>query len=964
MSGLMYGAGSSGSGSGAGDREKSNFSIDAASETSFVQFFKSMPEQSDGTIRLFDRQEFYSAHGQDAILVATTVFRTLSVVKYIGAGGSKNGLPSVTLSIAAAKAFLREALTSKQMRVEIWKGGGKRTNQWQLDVHASPGNLQGVEDLLFMHSDMTSSPIVMALRLRSADGVPQVGAAFADATNRTLGVAQFADTDLFSNVESLLIQLGVKECLLPSDKNDPDLQRLWGVVDRCGVIITERKTGDYNSGNIEPDLSRLLKEDASSATLPEFSLKIGMSSMSALLTYLGLLHDETNFGQYSIRTHDLSQYLRLDASAVRALSLFNEAGQGAGNRQMSLHGLLNKCKTSQGTRLLAQWLKQPLVNLHEIRKRHDLVEIFVEDSMSRQTIQSEYLRLMPDLHRISKKFQKGVASLEDVVRVYQAILRLGDLAQSLEDADCPTPQGRQVLQDMFAKPMRSFEESLGKLAEMVEATLDLNELDQHNFVIKPDFDDKLKSIKEKLDIVRDELDEQHRLAAKDLKLDVDKKLHLENHSSYGYCLRVTRTESGAIKNKKGYTEIATIKGGVYFTTSKIRNLSESFSALSDQYSTQQSGLVKDVINIAASYCPPLEELNVVIAALDVILSFAHVSANAPAPYVRPKLTEMGQNANLKVEAARHPVLEVQEDVSFIPNDVDMIQGESEFLVITGPNMGGKSTFIRQVGILALMAQAGCFVPAEAGAELPIFDCILARVGAGDSQVKGVSTFMQEMLELAQILKSATRDSLVLIDELGRGTSTYDGFGIAYAASEWIATKIRCKTLFASHFAEITSLADQQSHVKNLHVVAHVSQRAGGGTQDRDITLLYQVKSGVSDRSYGIHVAELTGFPDSVIRLAKRKAEELEDYQDTHEDEEDSNKKQQVTNALKDLPKDVTDQGTALVEEFLRTWAKRSASLQGVGKDSEAELAELKKVTDEFKDRIQANPWASKVLQSF
>lgn len=817
-----------------------------------------------------------------------------------------------------------------------------------------------------MHTDISSSPIVMALKLRAIDGVPHIGAAFADATNRSLGVAEFADNDLFSNTESLLIQLGVKECLLAGDKNDPDADRLWQVVDRCGVIITERKKGEFAGSSIEQDVDRLLrKDDNAPAMLPELNLKLAMGAMSSLVAYLGLLHDETNFGEYSIYTHDLAQFLRLDASAVRALSLFAEPGQGgAGNRQMSVHGLLNKCKTAQGTRLLSQWLKQPLINLHEIRKRHDLVEIFVDDSMSRQVLQNDFLKLMPDLHRISKKFQKRIATLEDVVRVYQAVLRLSGLVQAVIDAETPSDAHRQILEETFVAPLREHDTNLAKLVEMVEATLDLGELSNHNFVMKPDFDDKLRRIKDSLDEVRDSLDEQHHLAGKELKLDTEKKLHLENHSTYGYCLRVTRTEAGVLKNKRGFQDIATIKGGVYFTTTKIKELNDEFRTLSDQYNAQQSDLVREVIDIAASYCGPLEQLNVNIATLDVIVSFAHVSANAPEPYVRPQLTEKGKDARVEVQAARHPVLEVQEDVSFIPNDVEMVPGESEFLVITGPNMGGKSTFIRQVGILALMAQAGCFVPAEAGAKLPIFDCILARVGAGDSQVKGVSTFMQEMLELAQILKVATKDSLVLIDELGRGTSTYDGFGIAYAASEWIATQIRCKTLFASHFAEITGLADQQKHVKNLHVAAHVAPKQGGGRQDRDITLLYKVKPGISDRSYGIHVAELAGFPPSVIKLAKRKAEELEDYDD-EEDEDQASKR-----ALLDMPAEETKEGTALVEEFLNAWAQRSAALRtAAAKDDatsqpEAELEELRKITAEYRPRIEANPWAAKVLASF
>ena len=696
-----------------------------------------------------------------------------------------------------------------------------------------------------------------------------------------------------------------------------------------------------------PGVSRRKRSTASSS-----------GAASALISYLALLTDESNFGQYSIRTHDLSQYLRLDNSALRALNLFPEPGQTGSSKNTSVFGLLNRCRTGQGQRLLGQWLKQPLVNVHAIKQRQDLVELFVTDNHTRQLIQQDYLKLMPDMHRISKRFQKGVATLEDVVRVYQAVLRLPKLIELLSDMDTPSETHSQLLESTYIEPLKLHDAALAKFNELVEATIDLNELAQHNFVIKPDFDDNLRQIKEALDETRDKLDDQHRLAGKELRMDTEKKLHLENHHVYGYCLRVTRTDAGLVRNKKGYSDIATVKGGLYFTNEALRDLANDFKDLSERYSRSQSGLVKEVIQIASSYCPPLEKLNVVLAHLDVIVSFAHVSDNAPTPYVKPEMSDKGTNADVDLREARHPCLEVMDDITFIPNDTEMVRDKSESLVITGPNMGGKSTYIRQVGIIALMAQVGCFVPAACGAKLPVFDCILARVGAGDSQLKGVSTFMAEMLETATILKTATADSLIIIDELGRGTSTYDGFGLAWAISEWTATNVRCKCLFATHFHELTNLATQQAHVRNLHVVAHVEQREGGSRQDRDITLLYKVEPGISDQSLGINVAELANFPPSVIALAKRKAEELEDY-----DEDETS-----TGVLDSLPEDVTKEGAALIDEFLQTWAARSTGDSSAKRsrlaDPNEELQELRKVVDEFKPRIQANAWAAKVLESF
>ncbi|KAJ6019159.1 hypothetical protein N7499_009683 [Penicillium canescens] len=892
-------------------------------EVGFIGFYRSLPTiDNNETIRVFDRGDWYSSHGADAEFIARTVYKTTSVIRNLGRSES-NGLPSVTMSVTVFRNFLRESLFRLNKRIEIWASGGTGKGNWKLAKQASPGNLQDVEEELGSVGalSMDQAPIILAVKISArAAEARNVGVCFADASVRELGVSEFLDNDIYSNFESLVIQLGVKECLVTMDstRKDVELAKIRAIADSCGIAISERPVADFGVRDIEQDLTRLLRDEHSAGTLPQTELKLAMGSASALIKYLAVMTDPTNFGQYQLYQHDLSQYMKLDASALRALNLM--PGPRDGSKSMSLFGLLNHCKTPVGSRLLAQWLKQPLMDLAAIEQRQQLVEAFVVNTELRQTMQEEHLRSIPDLYRLAKRFQRKQANLEDVVRAYQVSIRLPGFVSAL--GDVMDEQYQEPLDAEYTSKLRGYSDSLAMLEEMVETTVDLAALENHEFIIKPEFDESLKIIRKKLDKLRYDMDMEHRRVSKDLNQEMEKKLFMENHRVHGWCFRLTRNEAGCIRNKKEYQECSTQKNGVYFTNSTMQSLRREHDQLSSNYNRTQTGLVNEVVNVAASYCPVLEQLAGVLAHLDVIVSFAHASMHAPSGYVRPKMHPRG-TGNTVLKEARHPCMEMQDDISFITNDVSLIRDESSFLIITGPNMGGKSTYIRQIGVIALMAQTGCFVPCTE-AELTIFDCILARVGASDSQLKGVSTFMAEMLETSNILKSATSESLIIIDELGRGTSTYDGFGLAWAISEHIVTEIRCFGLFATHFHELTALADRyQKAVKNLHVVAFIGDGNDAETEaeaeekkKRQVTLLYRVEPGICDQSFGIHVAELVRFPDKVVNMARQKAEELEDFTSATGE---GDGKQVAAPSLDKYTHEEVEEGSALLKGMLLKW---------------------------------------------
>lgn len=915
---------------------------DNREDEALVRSIKSLPSKDAGTLRLFQKPDgSYHAYGEDALYVAQTMLRTTSTVKKIG---GDNGLETFSLTSNAFSAFLRDAFSTRALKIEIYASSGR--NAWKLDKFASPGNTQSVEELL---GETSQKAVLISVKVQTKADQRTVGVSYIDTGSLEIGVSEFADNELLSNLESLAIQLGARECIVArsdSSKDGGDVAKVQDIMDRCGILVSNVSPSDFKKGDIEQDMGRLV--DAENGELSwsaqvELNQEVAMAAASALLKYLDLKSNTRDYGKYKLIKHDLSQYMRLDSSALRALNLMPSAQDGS--KSMSVYGLLNKCKTVAGSRLLSQWLKQPLMDVALIEQRHNLVEVFMEDSMLSQTLRDDHFLVVPDISKILRKFQRGTAHLEDIIRLYQLVIKLPEFISLFENISDDT--ARSHFEEAYTGPIRAFAASLEKFQGLVETTVDLDALARNEFLIKSDFDDRLKDIREKLDALRDGMNDDFIAVGEDLGMEPEKKLKLEQHRVYGWSYRLTRTDATILRSRSGYVELSTQKNGMYFLSRQLKRLAEEFQSANEEYVKTQSTLVKEVIEIAATFSPVLEKLSTVLAHMDVITSFAYASTIAPMPYCRPKMHPR-HTGDTVLREARHPCMEAQDDVDFIPNDVVLKRGESQFLIITGPNMGGKSTYIRQIGVIALMAQIGCFVPCSS-AELSIFDSILARVGAGDSQLKGISTFMAEMLETATILKSATRESLIVIDELGRGTSTYDGFGLAWAISEHIVKNIGCFALFATHFHELTALADSHPGIANLHVVAHVQENQAGANE-RDITLLYKVEPGVSDQSFGIHVAEAVKFPSKVVKMAKRKAAELEDYE--HEDDDDA-----LRNISKKMSREEVRHGSDLLRSVLKEWAK-----QDDGTNVSSSIEKLKMLVDENSE-LKKDKFVNEVLLS-
>ncbi|OWB81117.1 hypothetical protein B5S32_g5474 [[Candida] boidinii] len=997
---------------------------DKSDENSFYKSYLRLPVKSHKTLRIADRGDYYTVLDDDAEFVADSIYKTSSVIKTTSSQGKS--IKYITLSPAVFANLIKLSVLNLGYKIEIYD------KNWINPKFASPGNLNEIEEFL-NSNDLNSINLISSLKLinnNSNNDNRKIGLSFYDQNTKKIGLCEFNDNELFSNLESILIQLGIKECLLPSNNNgnnniDPDFEKLEQLIDRCDIVITHIKPSEYNDKNIEQDLVRLTGNDLILSTNELSSMKISLNCCNSLINYLGLINDEINFGNLSIFKHNLSKYMRLDYAAVKALNLFPNHNSVNNNNSMnknsSLFGLLNNCKSIGGSRLLSQWLKQPLLDINKIKERQIIVGHLINDLNLRNYLQNSILNSVPDIPKLIKKLYSSSSSsnnnkstyssskLDDVIRLYQLSIKLPELLETLQnsiddlqdddDDDDDGDNNKSIIElfnNIWIKPIKNYIESLLKFQELIETTIDLSVIENATSVsnlnsssmisINPEFDENLLKINEMIQSTKDKIFRIHQDASDDLNMEIDKKLKLENHHIHGWCFRLTRTDSNVLRGNKKYKELSTVKAGIFFTTSSLSQLSSQIIEYENDYKKVQETVVKEIITISSTYSPIFINLNILLSKLDVLNSFAHISSISPIPYIKPKIIH-GLNDNnrvFKLKDSRHPCLEAQDDITFIANDIDLVKDNKEFSIITGPNMGGKSTYIRQIGVIALMVQIGCFIPASDDdyeneiSEVSIFDSILARVGASDSQLKGVSTFMSEMLEMSSILKVATENSLIIVDELGRGTSTYDGFGLAWSISEYISKEIKCFTLFATHFHELTSLNKEIPTVFNLRVVAHIDDNDdddsnGHHDEDKDsITLLYKVEPGISDQSFGIHVAEVVKFPQKIISMAKRKASELDEYTGL-DDEEKKKLKTDNDNELDPYTKDqrsncTNDEilsGNEILKEILKKW-KQKIELKGglIDLSSSNEAVNILKdlINNEYKDKINNENFIKEVLR--
>lgn len=611
-------------------------------------------------------------------------------------------------------------------------------------------------------------------------------------------------------------------------------------------IVNDNITELIINGNVDPRIINTLKNNYSvtiskeevDEEIPEYKdlykdikdVRI-ISSVCVLLNYLTSTQKRSIDHLQNVKVKDYKTYLKMDIHTKRNLELTENLRTK--ERTYSLLWLLDKTKTAMGSRMLKQMIENPLVDKEEIENRYDMVSKLLEEFLLKDELK-DLLKEVYDLERLAGRVSFGNANARDLLQLKSSLKVL--------------PRIKEIVSilgfNLVIDDLTDLYEFLDKsIYENPPITL------KEGYLIKSGYNKELDDLKlarsgGKDFIAKLEEKEKERTGIKNLRVGYNRV--------FGYYIEVSKGNSRQVKEEFGWERKQTLANNERFITPELKEKEQLILGAEEKIINLEYELFTNIRCKVKEVIPTIQLTAKMVAKLDVMIAFATVTEENN--YTRPIIT---LDKEVKITEGRHPVVEKVLNGEFVSNDI-IFTKDKYVELITGPNMAGKSTYMRQMAMIVIMAQIGCFVPAKE-AYLPIFDKIFTRIGASDDLVSGESTFMVEMKEANRAILGATERSLILFDELGRGTATYDGISLAQAIIEYIHDNIKAITFFSTHYHELTSLEEHKAHIKNVHVSAHEE----GGT----ITFLHKVKDGSVDKSYGIHVAKLAQLPDSLIKRA-------------------------------------------------------------------------------------------------
>ena len=781
-------------------------------------------------ILLFRMGDFYETFDEDAQIVS----RELEIALTSREMGKGQKVPLAGIPYHALEGYLTR-LINRGFRVAICEQtSDPSTSKGIVDREVvrivTPGTV--IEDSLLQQG---SNSFLMAVVVRGEEA----GISVVDITT-----SDFLTTQLKSDrIESEIARLSPKEILLGTEWSG----NISSYTATVATIVDMSNFDPVNSAT-------KVKEFFGVATLESFGchgLPLATQAAGAILEYLKSHQKDALLGITNLQTYSVNEFMVLDRQTRRNLELFL-AGRWDSD-ESSLFSILDRTSTPMGGRLLQTWIGKPLLSVSDIEMRQEAVEWFFSSETRRRNVM-EILKNISDLERLSTKVATRRATPRDLIGITKSISIIPNLIDLLSNGD--DSHKIHFARDIF----RDHSELLTTLSSALNDDPPTTVGDGN--AIKPGYSKELDKLKGELLAAQKQMaslesDEREKTGIKTLKVGFNRV--------FGYYIEVSRSHVDSVPEH--YVRKQTLVGGERYITPRMKELEAQILTARDRISFMESEVFSKICEVVSLEVSKLKQSAEALALIDVFNSFAVVAQNEN--YTKPNLNRSGR---IHIEEGRHPVVEnITTKSMFISNDTDLNLEESQIIILTGPNMSGKSTYLRQVGLITLMAQIGSYVPAKS-ANISVVDRIFTRVGLQDDLTAGQSTFMVEMVETASILNQATRHSLIILDEIGRGTSTYDGLAIARSVAEHLhnSSNLGCKTLFATHYHEMTSLSSELSRAKNYHVSV---------TEDNgNIVFLRRIVEGGADRSYGVHVARLAGIPSSIVNRAWEILRELEEYQ--------------------------------------------------------------------------------------
>ena len=663
----------------------------------------------------------------------------------------------------------------------------------------------------------------------------RIGLSFLD-----VSTGEFLATELSGEgrLSAELAKFRPAECLVPKSAD-----RL--IAELSGMAVQRIEDDDFSLDRARALLAGHFGEDALKRW-GLLDLPLVARACGAALSYLSSSHIPALSHIAEVRIYSPEEFMVLDDTTLRNLEIFRNIRERT--KRGSLFEFIDLTSTPGGSRTLRRWLQMPLISSEEIERRLDgVVELFA-DPLRRGDL-TEALKGTGDLERIVARTTCGTASPKDLLALKGAIERLPRIVQLL--ADAKAERLLELKERLDIGPLREVAELVGRSIEEDPPT-GIKE----GGVIRDGYDPELDEIRSLLRegrgwISRMEREERARTGIKSLRVGYN--------NVFGYYIEVTRPNLSAVPPE--YIRKQTLAGGERFITPELKEMEERVLSAQERSSSLEEELFLKIRSQAACRGRQIQERAAALGEIDSFIALATLAAERG--LIRPELNLRGE---ISMRGSRHPILDASMRGGFVPNDVHLDGRGNRFLILTGPNMAGKSTFMRQIALAAILAQIGSFVPASFASISPV-DRIFTRVGAYDDLTSGQSTFMIEMTEVAKILSFATSKSLILLDEVGRGTSTFDGLAIAWAIAEQIHNKVRGKAIFATHYHQLTQLAGVLPGVKNYNMAVK--------EEGDSVVFLRTVVPGATDRSYGIHVAKLAGVPEEVVARAREVLREIE-----------------------------------------------------------------------------------------